>query len=465
MNRMYIADAVWCLDHAVDYTAEHGDFWRDIRRRLECYYRAGSYAATDKANHPPIKFPKPICTYKSLDGHYANGLAHSINQGLVCANTFEGNDWHSVTNIITAHEPPVTALYRSFTAPGAKHITTEVEVYHTYSKGLIPAAILREVLGLNYKPGMYPHFDPEDPTMIRYIPPNKLCSTKNFVTSKPGKYLAAYYSDHLTTTEIAHIAAKVRSEMLPPTLQFATTANEISRVYARGPHSCMAAGKAVDKVEPVRAYASPDFAVAYIERNGSPTARTVVHPGLKIYVRIYGDVIVMAPLLKKAGYVSARDIHDRIDGAQLARLNGARLTALRAPNARPAYASHEAAGEPVLITPYFDLAKSGMKAWYDPDDGYLKLAYPDLPKGRIQHLLYGGYSIHGVPADQLPKPHSFSADLFYTQIGDAGNNGNGYLTYREAGRLDWKRAVAKPKTSATPTNPGWTFIDTTSVLT
>jgi hypothetical protein len=55
-------------------------------------------------------------------------------------------------------------------------------------------------------------------------------------------------------------------------------------------------------LHPVAAYATGDFGVAYLERHGSITARSVVVPERKLYVDIYGDYDRLSAALKNAGY-------------------------------------------------------------------------------------------------------------------------------------------------------------------
>lgn len=80
-------------------------------------------------------------------------------------------------------------------------------------------------------------------------------------------------------------------------VQFARTEEECVRAYADGPQSCMK-GK-----EAVRAYASPDLAIAYVtDINGRITARTVCNTVKKTFTRIYGNADGIRPALEKEGW-------------------------------------------------------------------------------------------------------------------------------------------------------------------
>jgi hypothetical protein len=173
-----------------------------------------------------------------------------------------------------------------------------------------------------YSPGFLAHHAPDEPTLIRYLKPGvdgqyTKASAKlsfslrtDFITSKPGKFLAEYFSDVFSESEIADLAAKHRAEGTPPELKLARTPNEIIRVYANGPQSCMKKGSWAQSINPLAAYASPDLGIAYIERNNIPTARCVVAPDRKIHSRIYGDAIALTFALKAAGY---RDVYSETD--------------------------------------------------------------------------------------------------------------------------------------------------------
>jgi hypothetical protein len=121
---------------------------------------------------------------------------------------------------------------------------------------------------------------------------------------KPGKYLARFYADVLSTEEIARLSAEFSKTYEDNVLRFATTADDWERVYVDGPSSCMSksASSYDSPCHPVRVYAGPDLQLAYLERNGDVTARAIVWPEKKIYSRIYGDQVRLADMLEDAGF-------------------------------------------------------------------------------------------------------------------------------------------------------------------
>lgn len=133
---------------------------------------------------------------------------------------------------------------------------------------------------------------------------------------KPGKYLARFYADVLSTEEIARLSAEFSKTYEDNVLMFATTADDWERVYTDGPSSCMS--KSADNYDspchPVRVYAGPDLQLAYLERNGDVTARAIVWQDKKIYSRIYGDQVRLGDMLQDAGFSGGS-----LQGARLVR--------------------------------------------------------------------------------------------------------------------------------------------------
>jgi hypothetical protein len=133
---------------------------------------------------------------------------------------------------------------------------------------------------------------------------------------KPGKYLARFYADVLSTEEIARLSAEFSKTYEDNVLRFATTADDWERVYTAGPTSCMS--KQSDHYDspchPVRVYAGPDLQLAYLERNGDITARAIVWPEKKIFSRIYGDQVRLQDMLIDAGFEEGS-----LEGARLVR--------------------------------------------------------------------------------------------------------------------------------------------------
>lgn len=70
-----------------------------------------------------------------------------------------------------------------------------------------------------------------------------------------------------------------------PTLQFASTPEEIVEVYRAGPHSCIA--DFPPEVHPARVYGAGDLAVAWLGDGARTWARALVWPARRVYGRVY----------------------------------------------------------------------------------------------------------------------------------------------------------------------------------
>lgn len=111
---------------------------------------------------------------------------------------------------------------------------------------------------------------------------------------KPGKYLTTYFSDVLSEKRIAFLASWQILGQQPmvadadDVVLYATTPDDIARVYTDGPTSCMS-GKNFKNLEthPARVYGAGDLAIAYIVRAEDIVARCLVWPEKKIAGRVY----------------------------------------------------------------------------------------------------------------------------------------------------------------------------------
>lgn len=122
----------------------------------------------------------------------------------------------------------------------------------------------------------------------------------------PGVFLQRFFGDVLSTEQITEHATWFADAFGEPAeLHTTQDADEIEHVYTNGPSSCMSrdASDYNGHCHPVRVYAGPDLAVAYI-KNGRDeiSARCVVWPEKKRYSRIYGDEYRMGVALQRAGY-------------------------------------------------------------------------------------------------------------------------------------------------------------------
>lgn len=408
-------------------TPQGAAFWADVRRRLNDYRSLLLSPLHLLGDHtypgPNIVRSGLSADIPSLKPLYAFAAGQSIDGAFTWDATKEGDRyWGAIAEILRKsgdYEPPtkldgLAGNYIPYAEERGQLRVARLEIPE-FTKELW------------YRPGQWPHHDPEQPGLIRYIPPGKPALSKSFVSAKPGKFLAAFYGDALTEPLIADFAAKFRADSEVPELLLARTADEIAHVYASGPSSCMSNGKKVADIESCRAYASPDLAIAYYKRSGSIVARALVWPEKKIHSKIYGDAVVFEKVLARNKY---RNVHKPLPGTTPPGPNefvGARLVPLRPKNVRPAYKSQEDAGEPVLIAPYFDISVGG--AWFDGE--WLRLGAP--PSGKTPHKLAGGYSLHCITADKLPY-HPNSRDHLSVFIGHQGGNTMEYWTLTTCGR-------------------------------
>jgi len=174
----------------------------------------------------------------------------------------------------------------------------------------------------------YAHLSTKAVGHIAYTPDEEYGHTDRQVSCKPGKYLAKFYKDIYSASEIEDLAA----QCLPPKLYLATTPEDITAIYNTlntALRSCMQRKAvaqytwqgAMDRGEiphPCTAYANSDLAVAYIGKTPETAlARAVVWPEKRIYARIYGDTARMEVALSVAEYQ-----HGSLDGAKLRIIRG-----------------------------------------------------------------------------------------------------------------------------------------------
>lgn len=133
----------------------------------------------------------------------------------------------------------------------------------------------------------------------------------------PGRYLHRYFSEHLDNEAIEGWCARLSVQLEENALKITQDADEIEDVYVGGPSSCMAhrADHFSSPCHPVRVYAGPDIALAYIGARDDAKARCIVWPGRNIYTNVYGDVSRLTLLLEQAGYVAGS-----LDGARIQRI-------------------------------------------------------------------------------------------------------------------------------------------------
>lgn len=426
MHLESLTDALICLRLAFDpkETPQGAAFWLDVRRRLNDYREAKFAPHCGYGDHS-LTAPMPnLAGVIPLQPSVNHGYCYAASDALALSFNFddsiEGRTyWAAIYTYL--HNSPCPQ-YRdldslselTYCPPGGERY----RIHHACG-WLVPSFIQN----IWYNPGQFPHHDPENPELVRYIPLGKPALSKHFISAKPGKFLATHYGDSLTDPLIAELAAKFRSEGTPSGLLIARTADEIAHVYATGPNSCMAAGKKIEGIEPVRAYASPDLGVAYIMRDDKPSARTLVWPERKVHSRIYGDATALKAALRANGYTDAYSSVPRNNAA----FDGARLAPLRADKWRPAFKQQEEKGEPVLVAPFFDLTANAH--W---DGEWLRIG--PVPPGKLSHRMRGGFSIHAIPADTVPYHREAPETHLHATIGSQGGNTTEALTLAQCGR-------------------------------
>lgn len=163
----------------------------------------------------------------------------------------------------------------------------------------------------------YCHVSTEQPGKIAFTENAKKGEADRQLVMSPGRYLNRYFSDTLDNCAIEQWCAKLSVQLQEDALKFTQDADEIERVYVGGPSSCMSyeAKSYSGHCHPVRVYAGPDTALAYIGPIDDASARCVVWPEKLIYTRVYGDVSRMTLLLEQAGYTSGS-----LNGARIQRI-------------------------------------------------------------------------------------------------------------------------------------------------
>lgn len=135
----------------------------------------------------------------------------------------------------------------------------------------------------------FAHVSLEDPTMIAFTETPEKGEADRQMRMKPGRYLQRYFSDILTTKQIAFYAEWfVRGDRPTDmddgaTIGFASTEEEILEAYSQGPYSCMRGD------DYPRVYAAGDLAIAYLGPIDNVDARALCWPDKKVFGRVYPD--------------------------------------------------------------------------------------------------------------------------------------------------------------------------------
>lgn len=181
-----------------------------------------------------------------------------------------------------------------------------------------------EYIGISWYIGKswhYLHHAKDHPGKVAYTPDDTYGHEDRRIACTPGRYLEQFAENYIPRGNWPEYIADVQAITLP--LQFASTADDIGRVYCapKGPSSCMSGNKGWSyKDAPVRVYAGGDLQVAYIgtldkddPAKDQISARAVVWPKHKTFVRTYGADELITAALQRAGYQRTSSF----DGARL----------------------------------------------------------------------------------------------------------------------------------------------------
>lgn len=150
----------------------------------------------------------------------------------------------------------------------------------------------------NYSKDHFLHISVKDPTRVAFTKSDRDGAADVQTSMKPGKYLTEFFGKVLTAEQIRTFAMNHATTFENKELKFATTPEDIERVYKPSLGSSCFSG-----TKKANLYGSGDFAVAYIENDkGEIKARSVCCPARKIYIHPYGDRERIRSLLTEAGY-------------------------------------------------------------------------------------------------------------------------------------------------------------------
>lgn len=194
----------------------------------------------------------------------------------------------------------------------------------------------------------------KDPTMLTYFQGETKACLGIRTPIKPGRYLTKFFPTLGEKKIKALVEWMVSGIYVDPTfegstLEFATTPDDIVKVYKDGPASCMSheTRDYSSGTHPVRAYGAGALAVAYFKaelpnrRTGMPVvaARALCWPENKVFGRIYptpGNAYqdgftseqqltaarsLLENMLRKDGYQGLHETRDGFEGAALLRIN------------------------------------------------------------------------------------------------------------------------------------------------
>jgi hypothetical protein len=163
----------------------------------------------------------------------------------------------------------------------------------------------------------YAHMSRVMPGQVAFTPTEEYGVQNRKIRMTVARYLDKYAKCHdgspaLSARQIARYVAIVKAHT-DQRLQIARDGADIVAVYLNGPSSCMSHAVGDYKthgIHPVSAYGDSDLGVAYLgDPNDGVSARSIVWPDKKTYIRIYGDETLKL-VLESNGYT-----HGSLHGA------------------------------------------------------------------------------------------------------------------------------------------------------
>lgn len=165
----------------------------------------------------------------------------------------------------------------------------------------------------NLPPNLFVHVSKLEPSKIALTPSAEHGIADRQVIMRVGSFLErfAIWRDDLESHQRQHIienrVLQHTTYYAPVAIQYATTADDIERVYVAGPRSCMSqpADYYRSYIHPVRVYGDSDLSLAYLTDLDDPeriTARALVWKNKNRHGRIYGDEHRMQRALEIAGF-------------------------------------------------------------------------------------------------------------------------------------------------------------------
>lgn len=122
-----------------------------------------------------------------------------------------------------------------------------------------------------------------------------------------GRYLTKYHPE-LNNEQIKELVADFEyAHGNNVEVLFGESQDDFIRAINEGPsESCMQGMHFRGHVHPAAAYAYGDIKIAWIERDGNITARTLINKDTKEFTRVYGDENRLKPALEDMGYTQAK---------------------------------------------------------------------------------------------------------------------------------------------------------------